>query len=116
MGTTSAKETPAKKGIEASGVKSTVAKRKIPKGEGIKRAPRNIKLDEDAADYSHIYRNFYDIFVGSFTDLKGFDLNFAVRETRNNMASFVNLMDNHLLLSRKHEFAKHPLELGYKDY
>ena len=40
-------------------------------------------LAEDCSDYSHIYRNFYDIFVGSFTDLKGFDLNFAVRETRN---------------------------------
>ena len=116
LGTTSAKETPAKHGIEASGAKSTVAKRKLPKGEGIKRAPRNLKLDEDMSDYSHIYRNFYDIFVGSFTDQKAFDLNFAVRETRNNMASFVNLMDNHLLLSRKHEFAKHPLEPGYKDY
>ena len=59
-------------------------------------------LADDCSDYSHIYRNFYDIFVGSFTDLKGFDLNFAVRETRNIQASFVNLMDSHLLLSRKH--------------
>ena len=73
-------------------------------------------LADDCSDYSHIYRNFYDIFVGSFTDMKGFDLNFAVRETRNIQASFVNLMDSHLLLSRKHEFAKFPLERGYKDY
>ena len=99
---TTTKETPAKKGADASAAKSTVAKKKLPKGSGIQRAPRNLVLADDCADYSHIYRNFYDIFVGSFTDTKGFDLNFAVRETRNIQASFVNLMDSHLLLSRKH--------------
>ena len=62
-------ETPAKKVAEtASAAKSTVAKKKAIAKGGISRAPRNLKLDEDCADYSHIYRNFYDIFVGSFTD------------------------------------------------
>ena len=34
------------------------------------KAARSAQLAEDVADYSHIYRNFYDIFVGSFTDQK----------------------------------------------
>ena len=46
-----------------------------PKGENqFKRPPRNVVLADDSCDYSHIYRNFYDIFVGSFADVKGFDL------------------------------------------
>ena len=49
-------------------------------------------------DYSHLYRNFYDIFVGHHIDMKSFDLNFAVRDTRNMFASFVNLMDNHMMM------------------
>ena len=110
------KETPAKRDTEVSATKTTVTKKKIPKGSGIQRAPRNLMLAEETADYSHIYRNFYDIFVGSFTDQKGFELNFAVRETRNIQASFVNLMENHLLLNRKHQFEKHPLEAGYNAY
>ena len=31
-------------------------------------------------------------------------------------ASFVNLMDNSILLSQKHKFDKHPLEMGYNTY
>ena len=57
--------------VAASGdkQKSTVAKKKAAaKGAGIQRAPRNLVLGDDSKDYSHIYRNFYDIFVGSFTD------------------------------------------------
>ena len=60
--------------------------------------PRNVVLDEEQKDYSHLYRNFYDIFVGSHIEQKGFDLNFAVRDTRNVYASFVNLMENHFLM------------------
>ena len=41
---------------------------------------------------------------------------FALRETRNIYASFVNLMAHDIVLSQKHKFEKHPLELGYKDY
>ena len=55
-------------------------------------------LDEEQKDYSHLYRNFYDIFVGHHIEQKGFDLNFAVRDTRNVYASFVNLMENHFLM------------------
>jgi len=77
---------------------------------------RSLVLAEETADYSHIYRNFYDIFVGCFTDTKGFDVSFAVRETRNIYAGFVNLMVSDLILSNKHKFEKHPLEIGYKDY
>lgn len=97
------KITPAKKGIQASGAKqtSTVVKKK-PKGAGNFGKPRNVMLADDSVDYSHIYRNFYDIFVGSYSDTKGFDLTFAVRETRNVYASFVNLMENHLLMGQKH--------------
>ena len=60
--------------------------------------PRNVVLDEEQKDYSHLYRNFYDIFVGNHIEQKGFDLNFAVRDTRNVYASFVNLMENHFLM------------------
>lgn len=77
---------------------------------------RALVLADETVDYSHIYRSFYDIFVGCFTDLKGFDVSFAVRETRNIYASFVNLMASDLVLSQKHKFEKHPLELGYKEY
>ena len=119
---TDTKETPAKKSVPSSAAKptgSTVAKKKLlakaEKNNPFNKA-RGVKLDEDLSDYSHIYRNFYDIFVGSFGDLKGFDVNFAVRETRNIYASFVNLMQNDILISQKHKFDKHPLEVGYKDY
>ena len=50
--------------------------------------------DDNALDYSHLYSNFYDIFVGQQIDPKSFDLNYAVRETRNIYASFVNLLDS----------------------
>ena len=118
VGETASKETP-NSHVETPATKqaSTAAKKKpLPKGSGIQRAPRNLMLADDSADYSHIYRNFYDIFVGSFTDQKQFDLNFALRETRNVYASFVNLMENSLLLSQKHKFDKHPLEMGYNSY
>lgn len=36
-----------------------------------------------------------------------------MRETRNIYASFVNLMENNVVLSQKHKFEKHPLEMGY---
>ena len=95
--------TPAKKSVAASGAKPTTTKKKIlPKGPGIRKAPGGAVLAEDTSDYSHIYRNFYDIFVGSFADTKGFDLNYAVRENRNTQAGFVNLMNNSLVLSQKH--------------
>ena len=67
-------------------------------------------------DYSHLYRSFYDIFVGCNNDTKGFELNFAVRECRNINANFVNLMESNLMLAGKHKFEKHPLEKGYKDF
>ena len=72
-------------------------------------------LDEQIKDYSHLYRNFYDIFVGHHIDQKGFDLNFAVRDTRNVYASFVNLMENNILMQNKHKFDKNPLERGYSN-
>lgn len=56
-------------------------------------------------DYSHLYKSFYDIFVGQILDPKNFDLNFVMRETRNMYASFVNIMDsNALLMKKKHNF------------
>ena len=82
----------------------------------ISKAPRNLVLSDEVLDYSHLYRNFYDIFVGHNNDTKGFDLNFAVRECRNINANFVNLMENNLMLAGKHKFDKHPLEKGYKDF
>ena len=51
------------------------------------------KDDEKILDYSHSFSNFYDIFAGMHIDPKSFDLNFAVRDSRNIYASFVNLMD-----------------------
>lgn len=99
---------------------STIAKKKIAAARNDKNNPfnkqRGLILAEESVDYSHIYRNFYDIFVGCFTDTKGFDVTFTLRETRNIYASFVNLMSSDLLLSNKHKFDKHPLEFGYKDY
>ena len=72
-------------------------------------------LDEQIKDYSHLYRNFYDIFVGHHIDQKGFDLNFAVRDTRNVYASFVNLMGNNIHMMNKRKFDKNPLERGYSN-
>jgi hypothetical protein len=37
-------------------------------------------------DYSHLYKNFYDIFVGQILEPKTFDLQFVVRDTRNTYA------------------------------
>lgn len=67
-------------------------------------------------DYSHLYRNFYDIFVGHHNNIKDFDLNYCIRDTRNVYASFVNLLDtNALMMQQKHKFEKHPLELGIRE-
>ena len=64
--------------------------------KAIKKKPKKpiVKDDESILDYSHLYGNFYDIFVGHQVDQKNFDLNYAVRETRNIYASFVNLMES----------------------
>jgi hypothetical protein len=43
-------------------------------------------------DYSHLYKSFYDIFVGQVLEPKTFDLQFVVRDTRNTYAQFVSLM------------------------
>jgi hypothetical protein len=73
-------------------------------------------LDNDSQDYSHLYRNFYDIFVGHHNGIRDFDLNYCVRDARNVYASFVNLLDtNALLMQQKHKFEKHPLELGIRE-
>ena len=37
-------------------------------------------------DYSHLYKSFYDIFVGQILEPKTFDLAFVVRDTRNTYA------------------------------
>lgn len=61
--------------------------------------PDQAKQDEELKDYSHLYSNFYDIFVGQQVNSKEFDLNYAVRESRNIYASFVNLMEsNHIAM------------------
>ena len=119
------KETPAKKTLAGTAAISTAAKSSAvarkkaaarnDKNNPFEKASRGLILADESVDYSHIYRNFYDIFVGCFTDTKGFDVSFALRETRNVYASFVNLMASDLLLSNKHKFDKHPLELGYND-
>ena len=43
-------------------------------------------------EYSHLYKSFYDIFVGQILEPKTFDLAFVVRDTRNTYAQFVSLM------------------------
>lgn len=55
--------------------------------------PKKPKIEDDSLDYSHLYSCFNDIFVGHQTDPKQFDLNYAMRETRNIYASFVGLME-----------------------
>jgi len=73
-------------------------------------------LADDSKDYSHLYRSFYDIFVGHYSGIKDFDLNYCVRDARNVYASFVNLLDtNALLMQQKHKFERHPLELGIRE-
>lgn len=83
----------------------------------IKRVQRDKKQDEGVIDYSSIYNNFYEIFAGMQIDPKNFDLNYAVRESRNLYASFINLLDtNAVVMKQKYKFDKAPLEYGYKDY
>jgi hypothetical protein len=82
----------------------------------VAKLPKGMVLDGDSQDYSHLYRNFYDIFVGHHNGLKDFELNYCVRDARNVYASFVNLLDtNALLMQQKHRFEKHPLELGIRE-
>lgn len=68
-------------------------------------------------DYSTHFNTFYEIFTGQQINPKDFDLSYAVRDSRNLYASFVNLLDSKaILLKQKHIFDKAPLEKGYKDY
>ncbi len=69
-------------------------------------------------DYSHLYSSFFDIFVGHQTDPKQFDTNFAVRETRNIYASFVNLMEgaHAIVMQHKVKFDANPLEKAYREH
>lgn len=62
--------TAAKKTDSSAAAKQAAKKRAIAKNipTQFNKMARNVRLDEDVADYSHIYRNFYDIFVGSYTD------------------------------------------------
>ena len=103
--------TPVKPPKSSTGQATT--KKKPARQNQFKQVPRNVVFDEEQKDYSHLYRNFYDIFVGHQVDNKAFDLNYAVRDTRNVYASFVNLMENHFMLQQKHKFSKNPLERGY---
>ena len=70
------------------------AKKKI-----VKRQPK--KEEEGLKDYSGLYTSFYDIFVGQQLEPKSFDLNHAVRETRNVYASFVNLLDTNAVAMKQ---------------
>jgi len=67
----------------------------------IAKIPKGMVLDNDSQDYSHLYRNFYDIFVGHHNGIKDFDLNYCVRDARNVYASFVNLLDTNALLMQQ---------------
>ena len=64
----------------------------------VAKIPRNVILADETLDYSHLYRNFYDIFVGHHNGIKDFDLNYCIRDTRNIFASFVNLLDTNALM------------------
>jgi hypothetical protein len=78
---------------------------------------RREKEDEGVVDYSKVFSSFYDIFVGNQIDPKNFDLSYAVRDTRNLYAVFVNIMDkNAILLNQKYQFDKAPTEFTYKDF
>jgi tubulin polyglutamylase TTLL5 len=90
-------------------------KTKVVKEEKKSRVPATVQVD-DCLEYSHLYRNFYDIFAGYHNGVKDFDLQYCVRESRNVYASFVNLLDtNALLMQQKHKFEAHPLEIGIRD-
>ena len=80
--------------------------------------PKETKDEEECLDYSHLYSCFYDIFVGYQTDSKQFDTNFALRETRNIYASFVNLMEGTqaVVMQQKVKFDANPLEKAYRDH
>lgn len=64
-------------------------------------------------DYSHLYKSFYDIFVGQILEPKTFDLAFVVRDTRNTYAQFVSLMS---IDKKKYHFDQAPLEKSLHDF
>ena len=66
-------------------------------------------------DYSHLYKSFYDIFVGQVLEPKTFDLQFVVRDTRNTYAQFVSLMTVDMKRN-KYQFEQAPLEKSSNDY
>jgi hypothetical protein len=66
-------------------------------------------------DYSHLYKSFYDIFVGQVLEPKTFDLQFVVRDTRNTYAQFVSLMTIDQKRN-KYQFDQAPLEKSSNDY
>ena len=67
-------------------------------------------------DYSHLYKSFYDIFVGSILEPKTFDLQFVMRDTRNTYAAFVSLMTMEGNAKKKYQFEQAPLERSAQDY
>ena len=82
-----------------------------------KKVPKPVVETDQILDYSHLYKSFYDIFVGQYTDPKNFDLQFVVRDTRNVYAAFVNIMDsNSLTMKKKHQFDQAPTEKSLQDY
>ncbi len=94
MSTEKPAETPA---TEAPSDKKP-AKKGAAKDPAKKKLSKALVLESDLAggvavqDYSHLYKSFYDIFVGGILEPKTFDLQFVVRDTRNTYAQFVSLM------------------------
>lgn len=107
-------ETPQKAAVsETQSTTSTAQAKK----KAVAKVPKKTIDVSECLDYSHLYRSFYDIFVGNQIGKESFDLNYAIRETRNIYASFVNLIEtNALLMKHKYQFDADPLERIKGDY
>jgi hypothetical protein len=103
-----------KKHLEVSKAPAAKKGKKQPVSKAI--APENDLINGlKVRDYSHLYKSFYDIFVGQVLEPKTFDLQFVVRDTRNTYAAFVSLMTS-VDVKKKYQFEQAPMERSLADY